>query len=539
MRSKITLVFRFFGLIVLILLIAAPLTTGSRSLDREDPAYSAIERAVAQVVANDAARVFGTDSPQHCIANHALAACIHPDTPPERVEEILRSLPTWDDGRFSLGPRWSATATDGPTGYSGNPINLTYSFLDDGVYISGGAGEPGSGSRLYAEMNDQFGSEAVWKALFAGIFNDWGKNIGITYSEVLDDGQSFPGSPGELGLRGDVRIGGHFIDGGYGILAYNYFPDRGDMVLDTNENWNASYNNYVFMRNVCRHEHGHGIGLQHVTPENCTKLMEAYLCTNFDGPQDDDIRGGMRYYGDTMELNNSTGAATDLGLLEGDFGFDYPVSLTSSVDFDYFRFTTAGAAELDVTVDPVGHGYMLDGNFIQTDELMDLAFRVLGGPDGVDVLIVVDDVGLGENEVIIDFELPAAGDYWLVVYRAGGGTALQRYDLSLNVEITDITAVTQGRTPRSELGLSIFPTPFNPRTTARFYVEAPGPVALDVYNVAGQLVRNISGQAASAGWMELTWDGRSDAGGSMPSGTYLLRARVGNRIQTVRGLLLE
>ena len=32
-----------------------------------------------------------------------------------------------------------------------------------------------------------------------------------------------------------MRIGGVFIDGNSGVLAYNYFPDYGDMVLDTGD----------------------------------------------------------------------------------------------------------------------------------------------------------------------------------------------------------------------------------------------------------------------------------------------------------------
>ena len=525
------------GLLVLNLLLTAPLAASASDPHLDDQIYTTIMQTVGQTVANDAARIFGTDSPQHCIMTRELALCIDPNTPPERVDEILRSLPTWTGDKYQLVQRWSATAVDGSVG-ANSPINLTYSFLDDGVWIPG-SGEPGSGSRLYQEMNGHFGNEAVWKAIFASIFNDWGKQIGVSYQEVDDDGAAFPNSSGELGLRGDVRIGAHAIDGTYGILAYNYFPDVGDMVLDTAEYWSAATNNFVFMRNICRHEHGHGIGLGHVTPELCQKLMEAYICTSFDGPQDDDVRGGMRYYGDIFEFNNNPAGATDLGALVGVFNPEFPVSLTSGVDFDYYRFTTAGAANLSVVVDPVGGRYDLEGVMVQTDEIMDLAFRVLGGTGGSDILIEVNDTGLGENEVLVDFTLPAAGDYWVLVFRAGGTPNLQRYDLTIDVEPSDITAVDFDRIPRADLGLRLFPNPFNPRTTARFYVATPGPITLDVYNVAGKLVRRIQDRAESVGWIELMWDGRNNAGESVPSGAYLVRVQVRNRVQNVRGLLLE
>ena len=544
---------RLSGLAVFLLLVTASLTSDAPVVATVDLAGDdagtaagdpsirrAMHAVVGQAVLADAARIHGTDSPQYCATRGLIATCIHPDTPPERVEELLRNLPTWDgDGRYQLGDRWNTTAIDGDAGNTGAPINLTYSFLDDGVMIPGNNNEPDSASRLYLVMNGHFGSEAVWKAMFAEMFDDWGKHIGVTYEEVDDDGAAFPNFPGELGLRGDVRIGSHPIDGQYGVLAYNYYPDVGDMVLDSSDNWGAPYNDHVFMRNIIRHEHGHGLGLGHVSPENCQKLMEPYICQNFDGPQDDDLRGAMRNYGDTHEFNNNAAGATDLGALEGPFVLELPASLTTSVDFDYYRFTTTGAAELDVVLDPVGQRYDLEGVMVETDEVMDLAFRVLGGENGADMLIQVNDVGLGDDEILVDFPLPAPGDYWILVFRAAGTPDVQRYDLALDVTLTDITNVAREATPAAELAPTLYPNPFNPRTTLRFHAAQAGPVQLSVYDVAGRLVRSIDGRADAAGWQELTWDGRTNRGDAAPSGAYVLRARSAQQTWTARGVLLE
>jgi hypothetical protein len=49
-------------------------------------------------------------------------------------------------------------------------------------------------------------------------------------------GASMPGNAGQLGVRGDVRIGGRSIDAPSNVLAYNYYPSvGGDMVLDTDD----------------------------------------------------------------------------------------------------------------------------------------------------------------------------------------------------------------------------------------------------------------------------------------------------------------
>ena len=81
--------------------------------------------------------------------------------------------------------------------------------------------------------------------------------------EPADDGLAINGSTsvffdGILNSRGDLRIGGTSIDGTSGTLAYNYFPDSGDMVLDTDDMsfYSNPFNNFRAMRNVIMHEHG-------------------------------------------------------------------------------------------------------------------------------------------------------------------------------------------------------------------------------------------------------------------------------------------
>ena len=50
-----------------------------------------------------------------------------------------------DTFRF-LGSRWSGTATDGFGLTQGDPTTITWSFIPDGTFISGGVGEPASNS---------------------------------------------------------------------------------------------------------------------------------------------------------------------------------------------------------------------------------------------------------------------------------------------------------------------------------------------------------------------------------------------------------
>ena len=108
---------------------------------------------------------------------------------------------------------------------------------------------------------------------------------------------------GVLGMRGDVRIGGAFIDGASGTLAYTWLPNSGDVVIDTGETnfYSNSANNYRQLRNTIMHELGHAFGLLHIESSTDVLLMEPFISTSIDGPQLDDIRGIQGFYGDVLE----------------------------------------------------------------------------------------------------------------------------------------------------------------------------------------------------------------------------------------------
>lgn len=252
---------------------------------------------------------------------------------------------------FNLGGRWQNTA-NGSTGSQGTGVTLTYSFVPDGVLIQGQA------SRLYTRMNQLFGNQQVWQDLFAQVFAGWSDVTGNIYMQVADDGAAFGNSsPGVIGARGDVRIAMVPIDGQSGVLAYNYFPDRGDMVLDSDENWASGTNNYRFFRNIVAHEHGHGLGIEHVCPINTTKLMEPTYTSAFDGPQHDDILAGQRGYGDPYEPNDTQSSAHSLGLIDGTRVLEL-ASLDDDADTDWWEFSIVNGRSLTVTLAPDGYDYL-------------------------------------------------------------------------------------------------------------------------------------------------------------------------------------
>jgi len=78
------------------------------------------------------------------------------------------------------------------------------------------------------------------------------------------------------------------------------------------------------------------------------------------------------------------------------------------------------------------------------------------------------------------------------------------------------------------------PNPFNPMTTLRFDVPVAGRAHLEVYDVAGRLIRGLLDADLPAGSHEAVWDGRDEAGRAMASGSYFARLTAGGKVETVR-----
>jgi len=356
--------------------------------------------------------------------------CLHPDTDPKvaaAFEQFLGDL--WfanNPNSFILSTRWSLTATNGSGLSQGDPTTLTYSFAPDGTTIQGEGA-----SNLISFMNNRIGS-GNWEPLFQTALDAWSNVSGLTYNyEPNDDARTISGggAAGVLGVRGDVRIGGNFLDGNSGVLAYNYFPNGGDMVIDTGDGnfYGNSQSNYIRLRNVVTHEAGHGIGLSHVESDSNRFLMEPFIDISFTGPQMDDIRGAQRGYGDVDEDNDTFGTASDLGgialgsapFVGGNFKVISFRSMDDNSDVDFYSFDTGEPVTMVVSVTPAGGSYQVTaqgggggGSFFNANAVSDLSFSVRDSNNSV--LINVDDTGAGGTE-FTSIELPNVGQYSIVV----------------------------------------------------------------------------------------------------------------------------
>lgn len=359
------------------------------------------------------------------------------------------------------GFRWS-NPTGGASPFAGDPARVSWSIVPDGTIDAGDANQT---SNLVAFMDSIYGggtgpvSQRPWFNIFQRAYDRWSQETGLTFVyEPNDDGLPFGGiaNRGVTGTRGDIRIGGHRIDGDSGILAYNYYPAGsgnsgrdGDMVIDTADRFYRDFANGPSgenrgLLNVLMHEVGHGIGLGHVIPVNNTKLMEPNLTFAFLGTQHDDIMGGLLLYGDDKERNNTTSSATNLGDLGNGTTVTTNVAVNGIGDQDWFKLKVPAAGRITLNVAPTGQQYIVSvdtGTPAAVDTLRngDLALQ-LTAADGT-VLASVNNTALGGIEAINNLQLPSGGEYFVRV--TGTGTQPQLYNLTVTLSgiVTNPAAV--------------------------------------------------------------------------------------------------
>ncbi len=372
-------------------------------------------------------------------------------------------------------PRWTTTATNGSGLEQGDPTTLTWSVAPNGTFIPNGVGEGSGTSNLITRLDQIYHggdspggadlTQRTWWGLMNQTFSRYSALSGLSYVYSADDGANFFGNGGVLGVRGDVRIGGKTIDGNSGILAYNYGPNGGDMVIDTADNFYNNLNgNSLRFRNVFAHEHGHGVGQAHVIPTDNTKLMEPFINLTFDGPQFDEILNMHRWYGDVYEKSNGgvgndvfsnatalgtvgNGGTVQIGtdavgltssLLASESAVDF-ISIDGTSDVDYLSFSVDQDALVDISLTPVGPTY-LEGpqggstSSLNTARLSNLVLSLFD-TDGTTLIGQDNSGGLGEVDQLLDQNL-IAGTYFIRV--SGLQNQVQMYHLAVSANFTAI-----------------------------------------------------------------------------------------------------
>jgi hypothetical protein len=90
-----------------------------------------------------------------------------------------------------------------------------------------------------------------------------------------------------------------------------------------------------------------------------------------------------------------------------------------------------------------------------------------------------------------------------------------------------------------ELRLRIYPNPFNPSTQIYFTMKEDGLATLRIYNLNGQLVRDLLNAYRAAGEYALLWDGRDHRGAMAASGVYFIRFAARDAVKINKAMLVR
>lgn len=424
-----------------------------------------------KLVMSDAGPAFeaAADDSDYFLRTAPVMACYDAENPPsaEKMAWMEENLYGGGGDAGGWGSNYNTTTRWSP-GAQGDPYTVTWSFAPDGLSIPGGAGEATAPSVLFAKMDSKW-ARATWIGYFQNCFDRWSQVTGMNYVRVTaagvdwDDGAAW-GTSGNDTTRGDVRISAHNIDGLSNVLAYNQFPQNGDMVLDSGDmtgssNFFQTTNSARFLRNVVQHEHGHGIGLLHVCPAIGAKLMEPFISTAYDGVRHDDMRAGQRHYGDVNEPDNTAatagttitigtvnvGSNVTLGTVPAPLTGTAPtnsslLSIDANGEVDYHKFTVGSTPILvTVTVAPQGQSYASYAQDsacntttvnVDSKSQADLAVQIID-KNTTTVLGEASAAALGANEVLSNVLISPAGDFYVRVYETNSPTQSQLYTVNI------------------------------------------------------------------------------------------------------------
>lgn len=147
-------------------------------------------------------------------------------------------------------------------------------------------------------------------------------------------------------------------------------------------------------------------------------------------------------------------------------------------------------------------------------------FIALTDEDGI---TVIDSISFGPQSSSASFgRSPSGSTSW---------TSMQPTPGTANVIVN--SAMDRLNVP-SDFSLGAFPNPFNPSVTIRYSVPQAGEVTLTIHDLLGREVWRMVDHKKSSGISSVQWNADRNA-----AGMYLLTIRSGNRIATMKLLLVK
>ena len=107
-----------------------------------------------------------------------------------------------------------------------------------------------------------------------------------------------------------------------------------------------------------------------------------------------------------------------------------------------------------------------------------------------------------------------------------------------------LQAILPDRLPTSSQLWANYPNPFNPETWIPFELNQDTAVSISIYDLQGQLIRRLElGQLTAGRYLRSDraayWNGKTEAGEAVASGTYFYQLEAGDYRQTRKLVILK
>jgi hypothetical protein len=113
-----------------------------------------------------------------------------------------------------------------------------------------------------------------------------------------------------------------------------------------------------------------------------------------------------------------------------------------------------------------------------------------------------------------------------------------------SITFSKLTAI-ENSEPRSPLDNNTFilrqnyPNPFNPSTTIEYELPSQGWINIQIFNVTGQVVRNLESGYHLEGIYRIMWNGKNDYHELVVNGIYFYQVQFNNIVQTKKLVLVR
>ena len=114
---------------------------------------------------------------------------------------------------------------------------------------------------------------------------------------------------------------------------------------------------------------------------------------------------------------------------------------------------------------------------------------------------------------------------------------IEKITFDLDQSVPDIEKLNQ--IVKSFQLLTNYPNPFNPMTSIRYEINAPGLVEIRIYDVTGREIRTLVSAQIDAGSYRVSWNGETSTGIKAAAGVYFYQLILNGSAETKKMLLIK